>query len=374
LKRFLSYLKIAALFVTVLCLAGMMAASAAQYFDPLQHWVFALLGLCFLPMLALTVFFLIFWIIVRIRLAWIPFIGLLVALPGLLHIVSFNVFKAKSHSAQHDLKLMTYNVRNFDLYNWSDESATRRKMMSMIGDERPDVACFQEFFTSDDKAFDNASILTKTIGFNYNHTEITTTVGGNQHWGIATFSNFPIVGKGRVDFPMKTNNACIYTDLNVKGTTVRLYNVHLQSIYLTRKDYAYIEDFQSDRNKMSPIANERILTKLRNAYRLRGEQVNLIEQSVEASPYPVLLCGDFNDTPVSYAYRVFNKTLNDCFLDKGWGISPTYNGMIPLLRIDYVLHDTSFQTLAYRRLTQAYSDHYPVITELNLAKQPSTVR
>lgn len=327
------------------------------------------MGLAFLPILLLNVFFFIFWIIVRIRLAWVPFIALLVALPGVMNIVSFDVFNSKSRSVKHDIKVMSYNVRNFDLYNWSQEAETRRKMMLMIGDERADIACFQEFFTQDKSVRNNVETLTKNIGYKYNHTEITTTDVELQHWGIATFSNFPIVAKGRVEFPMKTNNACIYTDLAVDGDTIRVYNMHLQSIYLSRKDYAYIEDFKSDRNKMNPLANERILTKLKNAYKRRGEQVNLIEQSIQSSPHPVLLCGDFNDTPVSYAYRVFNKTLDDCFLDKGWGISPTYNGMIPLLRIDYVLHDTCFETQSYRRLKQPYSDHYPIITELNFIHQ-----
>jgi endonuclease/exonuclease/phosphatase family metal-dependent hydrolase len=364
LKRALSFLKNAALFVTVLCVLGLVLSSLAPYVDPREHWWMGIIGLGFLPLFGLTVFLFVFWIIVRIRFAVVPLVGLLAAVPAIRQAVSFNVFNAKARSDQHDLRVMTYNVRNFDLYNWSQEGETRRKMMSLISDERPDIACFQEFYYQEKGPYANVTLLGRT-GFKHHHTVVTNTVT-NQHWGIATFSKFPIVGKGRVDFPMKTNNTCIYTDIDVRGTIVRVYNVHLQSIYLTRKDYAYIEDFNSDKNKMNREANQRILTKLRKAFERRAEQVELIDSHMRRSPYPVLLCGDFNDTPVSFTYNTFRKTLADSFAEKGWGMAPTYAGMIPLLRIDYMLHDPRFITQAYRTKRQDYSDHYPVVAEYKL--------
>lgn len=368
MKRTLSIFKNIALVVTVLSMIGMVAAAVSQYIDPFEHWLFAIAGLGFLPMLLLNFFFLTFWVIVRLRYAWIPLIGLLTAVPGIMHVVAFDVFNARSHAQAHDLKVMSYNVRNFDLYSWSKEEETRRKMMALIGDEQPDIACFQEFYTQDKGSFNNIATLTKKVGFKYNHILITNTVEEVQHWGIATFTNHRIVGRGRLEFPMKTNNACIYTDIDVDGTVIRVFNMHLQSIYLNRKDYAYIEDFNAD--KLNRQSNQRIFTKLKNAYQRRAQQVNLIREAIRTSPYPVVLCGDLNDTPVSYTYRTFTSLLNDAFLERGWGIAPTYAGLIPLLRIDYVLHDDRFETEAYKTIRQAYSDHYPIVTELSF-KQDS---
>lgn len=367
MKRTLSFLKNIALFVTALCVLGLILSSTAPYFDPRERWWMGLAGLAFLPMLGVTLFFFVFWIIVRIRFALVPLVGLIVAFPAIQNAVSFNVFKAKARSETHDLRVMTYNVRNFDLYNWHGEAETRRKMMSLITDERPDVACFQEFYFQDKGSFDNVALLSKTSGFKYHHVHVTNTVGQSQHWGIATFTKYPIVGKGEVAFPMKTNNTCIYTDIDFDGRIIRVYNLHLQSIYLTRKDYAYIEDFQSDRNKINQDANQRIIVKLRKAFQRRAEQVKLITKHIEESPYPVLVCGDFNDTPVSYTYNAFSEKLHDTFKEKGWGMAPTYAGLIPLLRIDYLFHDDRLDALAYRTNRQNYSDHYPVVAEFNFA-------
>lgn len=353
--------------MTALCVMGLILSSTAMYFDPRERWWMGLAGLAFLPMLGVTLFFLVFWIIVRIRFALVPVVGLLLAFPAIRNAVSFNVFNAKAKSESPALRVMTYNVRNFDLYNWHGESETRRKMIALITDERPDIACFQEFYYQDTGPFDNVGKVAKTSGFKHHFVHVTNTVGGTQHWGMATFSKHPIVGKGEVKFPMKTNNTCIYTDIDVNGKIIRVYNVHLQSVYLTRKDYAYIEDFQSDRNKINQYANQRIIVKLRKAYQSRAEQVTLITEHIKDSPYPVLVCGDFNDTPVSFTYHAFAKNLYDTFQEKGWGMAPTYAGMIPLLRIDYMFHDDRLNALAYRTNRQGYSDHYPVVAEYSFA-------
>ena len=371
MKRFLSLVKNAMLIATVLCMIGLVAASSSQYIDPFQHWIFAIIGLGFLPLLVVNLFLLVFWIIVRVRHAWIPLIGLVASVPGLLHVVSFDVFSARSKADTADLKVMSYNVRNFDLYNWNEEQETRRKMMALIGDEKPDIACFQEFYTRHGNTLNNVATLTKKVGFKFNHTLITNTVQDTQHWGIATFTNHPVVGEGRVRFPMETNNSCIYTDIDVRGKVVRVYNMHLQSIYLNRKDYALIEDFNAD--KLNKQTNQRIFSKLKTAYQRRAQQVNLIRESIRTSPYPVILCGDLNDTPVSYTYRAFSEHLNDAFLQRGWGISPTYAGLIPLLRIDYILHDAHFNTASYKTIRQAYSDHYPIVSQLSFAADTTQI-
>ncbi len=267
-----------------------------------------------------------------------------------------------------DIKILDYNCMLFDLYNWSHNAQSRNLIFTMLQEESPDIVCLQEFYTSEQKNdFNNADTLQKFLKAKNMHAEYTTTLRELDHWGVATFTKYPIVRKGKIIFNTKSNNICIYTDVLINTDTVRIYNVHLASISFGKKEYKFIDNIS--KNEISdPDLNESksILKRLKKRFFARAEQAELIAAHMAVCKYKIILCGDFNDTPSSFAYHTLSKNLKDAFRQSGSGIGKTYHGSLPFLRIDYILHDKNFSSYNYRRYPESFTDHYPVTCYLHL--------
>jgi len=138
----------------------------------------------------------------------------------------------------------------FDLYNWSQNEKSREIIFKMFKKEKPEILCLQEFYTSEDENdFHNIDSVKSAIGVAYEHVYYTTTMRKNDHWGIATFSKYPIVRKGSIDFNTRWNNSCIYTDVVIKKDTIRIYNMHLASIHFGKKEHEYIKEIMLSQSK-----------------------------------------------------------------------------------------------------------------------------
>jgi endonuclease/exonuclease/phosphatase family metal-dependent hydrolase len=151
-------------------------------------------------------------------------------------------------------------------------------------------------------------------------------------------------------------------DLLIGRDTVRLFNLHLESVRLRHEDYSFISGFDLQFEKDEKIQENslRIIKKLKTAFTRRAGQVSYLSEAIKDSPYPVILCGDFNDTPNSYTYQQLTDKLVDSFKESGTGFGNTYIGKLPSFRIDYILHDDYFISSDYQRKTISLSDHYPV--------------
>ena len=139
----------------------------------------------------------------------------------------------------------------------------------------------------------------------------------------------------------------------------RSYNVHLQSFHLNYKDYDVI-DLKND-TSLNFKSGKSIFSKMKHAYVTRGAQVRIIADHIRASPYPVFICGDFNDVPSSFAYNTLRGNLQDAFLKKSWGVGFTYDYWIPIFRIDYLMIDPRWNIDSYKVIGENLSDHYPVM-------------
>ncbi len=103
-----------------------------------------------------------------------------------------------------------------------------------------------------------------------------------------------------------------------------------------------------------------ILRQLKKAFIKRATQVEILHDSIEASPYPVLICGDFNDTPSSYSYRTMSDDLHDAYKISGRGLGQSYTGPFPSFRIDYIFHGNKIESTAYKTIHENLSDHFPI--------------
>ena len=258
---------------------------------------------------------------------------------------------------------MSFNVRVFDLYNWKHNTENRTKILDFIKKENPDIISFQEFFTDEGKTFLHEDTLKKLLNLPYAHIVYTATHHKNEHWGIATYSRFPIVEGNRIEFNKKSHNLCIYTDVKTDEKIIRVYNMHLQSLHFKKLEYKVIdelnkEDVELDADEIN--ASKMIVTRLKRAFVKRAPQADSVAASIARSPHSVIVCGDFNDSPFSYTYHTISKNLKDAFIESGNGFGPTYNGNLPPLRIDYIMYSNDLEAFNFQTSKVDLSDHLPV--------------
>ncbi len=264
---------------------------------------------------------------------------------------------------------MTQNVEVFNVYDWQTIKNARDKILKSVMDEAPDVLFFQEFYSHNKVGADRNNVEQfKRLTSLKNHYFNVRIKAGNykdRHFGMTIFSKYPIINKGEIPLE-NTRNQIIFADIELpQGTIVRVFNAHLQSIYLSHDEFDFSYEESGDAPPAWFTKPLGIMRKLKRAFAKRALQTNQLTKAIENSPYPVILCGDFNDTPVSYTYNEFKKHLNDAYLCDGFGIGATYAGIIPFLRIDYIFTDPQFEVLSFKQLNnERTADHYALICEI----------
>jgi endonuclease/exonuclease/phosphatase family metal-dependent hydrolase len=337
----------------------------AAYVSPAGNfWWLQFFSLTYGILLSANIFFILFWLFVERKKAWYSLIAIIFGANRILAIYqpafAQPELSVPKNSSYH-IKVMSFNVHLFDLYNWSGRHEHRDKILDYLKRESPDVVCFQEYFTSDglQKGFRMNDTLKSILAADYSHIAYTTTLHDNKdHWGIATFSKYPIVNKKTVHFRKNRKNAFIYSDITVGTDTLRVINTHLESIRFKPEDYKFMQNPGESEEELSSGLN--ILRKLKRAYTKRSQQVNVLKSEMIKSPYPVIVCGDFNDTPSSYAYHNLSEGLSDAFRESGKGFGKTYGGSLPSYRIDYILHDKKLKSIGFITSNKKLSDHYPI--------------
>lgn len=340
----------------------------APHVSPVYTWVPALLAMTYPYQLLLHVGFLGWWFLTRRKRMLLS--GTLLAL-GFAHIGDHvQVFgrQEPTVAVSDRAKVMSYNVRLFDLYAWSRNKETRDAIFDLLHREDPDILCVQEYFQSTHKRFFRTKeSLLSDFRFVASHERFTNKAKYDQHFGIATFSTRPIVRKGHIDFPENPENACIWSDIAFTGDTIRVYNAHLASYHFGDEDYRFIKALDTDTHTDSiRQGSGRILRLLRRGFRLRAQEVRLIAEHMRTSPHPVLYCGDMNDVPMSYGYARLRDLLDDAFVESGRGLGGTYLGDLPSLRIDHILYGEGLEAWDFRTLLEELSDHRAITTWIGL--------
>ncbi len=364
-------------FLNIVAIVVLSLSCLATYISPADFWQLSFIGFAFPIVLVTNIFFLLLWILKR------DVFGLFSLLSIALtwnFIQSSFALNFNEDDKETGVKLMTWNVKNFDLYDWNKNKQTREEMLGLIEAENPDILCMQEFYT-DSKELNNEKYLTNTLGYTYHYFQPTTSIDKkykskawekrlkndsiHRQWGVAIFSKHKIVSTGRIDFENSRNNDCIYADIEIDGKPLRVYSVHFQSIYLGRDDYATLDSLEeTQKTKWSSLKN--ILRKMKWAYTKRSHQARAVAESIDGCSGAKILCGDFNDVPVSYTYATAKGNLKDAFVVKGKGFGTTYANQPSIFRIDYALFDKKIKINSYKIIQKELSDHYPVVTTFNL--------
>ena len=329
-----------------ICLLLLLFSYLSPYISPTFFWPIAFFGLLFPVFYIANILFLIYWVIGLKKQLWANIIILLI---GIQYIDLFFGTQPKTIENTDSIKVLSYNVHLFNRYGWIAKADIKSEIAAFLKTEKADILCIQEFYTPDE-------IPT----LNYPHKHIGLQSKKNQ-WHMAIYSNFPQINKATVSIKgERMNNTCIYSDLSIDTDTIRVYNIHLASNWFKNSDYSFLQNPKKETLKKGIKG---IVERMKSSYKKRAEEAQVINEHIQDSPFPIILCGDFNDTPLSYAYNTIINDLNDSFSESAKGIGQSFV-KIPALRIDYILYDKKFSSFNYKQHKQELSDHYAISTEL----------
>ncbi len=347
--------------------AALLLSVATVYINPYHAWALAILSFGFPILFVLNVLSAFWWIYRKRWQVVIPLLALALTWEYWTNTFQFNGKELpQDHKIENSLKVLTFNVRMLNVYGWKKQDNIPGEIFSFIAKENPDVVCFQEFFVSKNKEELNEHVVFSQMNqYPYRHAEYSNRYQNVYKYGLVTFSKYPIVNKQVLKFE-STSNFTIQTDLQVKDKRLRLFNNHLESIRFKPKHFDFLDslNYKNDIERRKGLME--IVGKLRNAFKLRATQAESVGNHIKNSPYPVIVCGDFNDTPISYTYQHMKGELKDAFVEAGKGFGGTYNGRLPSLRIDYIFYDPRFEAYDFKRHKVDLSDHFPISVTIDL--------
>ena len=362
-KRFLIICNI---IVAILFLFG----SYVKFFNPEKFWFIGLLTLSLPYILFTLIVFLICWLFTKkiwmlISLASIAFCWN--AVHNIFPLNFSGSFKMQKDSGS--IRVMSWNVEHFDILEYRTHPETKQKMIDLIKQYQPDIACFQEMVAGDDdKAINYLGNFKRSMNFTdyYYSYENRLDFDRAHHFGIIMFTKFPVINKQTVSIPPNDYNSIFqYMDVVAGDDTIRVFNIHLQSLRLTQENRNYLDNPSINTDTVMTESRS-IIGKLKRGFLRRAYQADAVRNEMDKSPYPVVVCGDFNDVPNSYAYCRIGDGYQNTFVKKGSGIGRTFSGISPTLRIDNIFCDNDFSVMQFTRIAKKLSDHFPVIADMKI--------
>jgi endonuclease/exonuclease/phosphatase family metal-dependent hydrolase len=242
-------------------------------------------------------------------------------------------------------------------------------MLQTINELKPDVVCLQEYGNIDNGTkYVSVRGELDSLGYHYyvcSNDKITHRKNNSVYSeGVAIFSKTPIFGTGRVTISTRGKEERLaFADIKLNNKTVRFFTAHLVSFYLY-SDTAKSTGSGKGIYRLTYQRKRSIQYKIRETEVDHQQQVAVIREVINKSPYPVIFCGDLNTTATSYNYHTLKDGLQDAFLQKGSGLGTTFYKIVPTLRIDVCFVDKELQVLQCKVEKKELSDHYPVITDV----------
>jgi endonuclease/exonuclease/phosphatase family metal-dependent hydrolase len=342
--------------INVFFAVTLLIAYMAVHINPEDFAFPAFFGLAYPYLLLINIIISIVW---TMLLRFEALISVFIIALGFTHFSNYIQLTKPGGDKTNTFKVISYNVRLFNYFENKSGATSQKKVIEYLNSQNPDIFCLQEFFVVGSPAETDAAIK-KALGSKYySHIKVFGS-GKNKYYGIATYSKFPIIKKGEIVHP-GSSSLSIYTDVLIKGDTFRIYNNHLQSFRLKRMERNFMDEITAAENKETIGEVKSLSRSLKKGFVKRALQAQVVKGNINRSKYPVIVVGDFNDTPVSYSYRKIRKGLNDSFVNSGYGAGFTYRGNYPPNRIDYILYDNSLVNSFFEIKKVKYSDHYPIV-------------
>jgi endonuclease/exonuclease/phosphatase (EEP) superfamily protein YafD len=338
------------------------------YFVPTSHWLAGFIMLSVPVVMVLHAVLGLWFLLFNPRAARLSVVALLLSFPfwnrtnPLLRTAWRTVQKPATTPPQNKtLTVMSYNVASFDVLRHLDniEPQNALDLIAWAKNAEADIKCFQEFYTH--KVRPNFVLLPqfKKAGYPY-YTLRHPKVAPNEEnfMGLAIVSKFPIVARGEQEF--ENQNGILWADLKIKNDTIRVVNVHLRSMIV--RFGGLKEAYQNRDYKKGKQESRWVASRLKYGFEHHAEEIKIITACIDSSPYPVMVCGDFNETPYSYAYGQMRQRLRNAFEDAGTGFGFSYRDTPRFIRIDNQFYDpNAFAIEDFKtRRDVIYSDHFPI--------------
>jgi endonuclease/exonuclease/phosphatase family metal-dependent hydrolase len=353
--------------VAAVCLV---LGSYVKFFDPARWWFIGLLTLSLPYILFTLLLFFFFWLFAKKIWLLISLLAIAFSWKAMQNIFPLHLSPAFTQTKNvNSIRVMSWNVEHFDILEHKTHPEKKDEMINLVKQYQPDIACFQEMVGGDDdKAINylgDFKRIPRFTGYYYSYEE-RLDFDRMHHFGIITFSKFPIINKQTISkAPYDYNSIFQYVDVVANNDTVRIFNIHLQSIKFNENNRKYIDN-PATNTDTAISESKNIISKLKRGFLKRSVQSNSVREEMDKSPYPVIVCGDFNDVPNSYAYCKIGDGLQNAFVEKGLGFGRTFSGISPTLRIDNIFLDKKFTVDQFTRISKKLSDHFPIIADAHL--------
>ena len=339
--------------VNVLVIFATFFAYLSPYINPSRFWQFSFFGLIYPWLLLSNIIMVLFW---GFRKKKYLFLSLGCIILGWSHVTSFVGFNlSEKVTTENVITIGSYNVQNLVEVRIGQKGSEERIKQEndfihfLKRGEELQILCTQETSRF------NSKFIRERFNFPFVHSF--------HSKGTFIFSKYPIVNSGGVNFGTVTNS-CTWADLIINEKKVRIYSIHFQSNQVSNTaDKVRQEGDLTKKETFKDIKG--MMGKFKNFAKFRAEQAQQVANHIATCPHPVIVCGDFNDTPQSYTYQLLSENLTDSFKEKGTGFGTTYAGSIPALRIDYILTQKKIKVQSHEILKENYSDHFPVICKIS---------
>lgn len=330
-------------------------AYMSVFISPLKFWGFGFLTFT-IPVFVLgNIIWIIYWTIRQRHEAWLNVLILILGFNHIYSTVQFSIWQEKNKTEINTFKVLSYNVKAFNLYHELSKKKNEepsKAIVHWIKQNDAEIQCFQEFYHNNNNPTFNTLENLRKNKHCFFYTPRENLQKGT--FGMAIFSVYPILNKGIVEMKTMSYNACMFADLKIGNDTVRVYNVHLQSMNIDENEVVKLDKFKNKYLKL--------FRKLKHGFGERAEQIEFLLNAIEDSPVKrIILCGDFNELQYSYVYHKTKQKLKNSFEAKGWGFGFSYNGALPFLRIDHQFFSEGLQIYTFKTLQGVrYSDHFPI--------------
>ena len=311
------------------------------------------LAVLIVPILFLNFIALIFWLVKLKIWCLIPIIAIAFSYNYISCILNFTKDRSNVDDNNNCLKIASYNVHAFSQL---DNNESLYQIASGLEQEKIDILAMQEFSVPNGITLDDVFKEFAFLPYRY----IPKGETGNK--SLAVFSKYPILNGKLTEFSA-TNNNFLWCDLSVNDKTIRLFNAHLQTTgYSQSSDYILLLKNSS----LTDSATIDIAKTLTNRFlcnkKRRIAQATQLANIIDTTKTDALVCGDFNDIPLSDVYQIFSNRLNDGFKQAGNGYAYSYRVFMHTMRIDYIFNSKGLKSVSFYYPSWTYSDHNPAIS------------
>ena len=342
--RFFSILFLGA---NLFCILILWICCLSTLLPPEKFPLFSLIGLAFPAILLVNICFVFFWLIFKIRFTLFPIIGILLVGSYVLDYCPFNKTK---EIPEHTLKVISFNT------GYIEKDPELKRFTEYVQSQSPDILCLQEF-SQTWRRREEAKQAISALGY-------TPIIHGHNY----LLTRLPIISDTiHINMQSASNNNTIACWLKYEEDSVLIVNNHLESNKLSDEDKAEYREMLKDPHRQNvKDGSKHLLRKLGDAATYRGKQTDILCALADSlKGKSIIMCGDLNDTPISYTYQQLSRRLTSAFRQSGRGLGRSFNQSGFPVRIDHIFISDDWQTYhTYIDTEMDISDHYPLVTHI----------